>query len=93
MNKATFALALVAGLLGGAVSNYLRLQPAYAQSQPPAEIRAQRFTLVNQDGITLGSFSYDDLGRPQILLRDRSGHEVWSVVGDHTFQAGRLQPK
>ena len=84
MKKRNLALSIAAGLLGGALSSHLWPLAAHAQSQPPEEIRAQRFTLVSQDGVALGSFSFDNAGRPQIILRDRSGHEVWRVVADHT---------
>ncbi len=79
MNGRILVLSVAAGLIGGAFSGYLRPTTVQAQSQAPSEIRAQRFTLVNQDGIALGSFSFDNSGRPQIVLRDRAGHEVWSA--------------
>ena len=83
MNKRTLVLSIAAGLLGGALSSHLWPLAAHAQSGPQDEIRAQRFTLVNQDGVAFGSFSFDNAGRPQITLRDRVGHDVWRVVGDH----------
>jgi hypothetical protein len=75
----TLVVSIVAGLIGGAFSGYLRPTSVQAQSLAPKEIRAQRFTLVNQDGIALGSFAFDNDGRPKIILRDRSGHELWST--------------
>ena len=83
MNKRYLILSMAAGLAGGAVSAYFRSIPVHAQSQTPEEIRAQRFTLVNQEGVALGTFSLDNSGRPQIILRDASGHEAWKVVADH----------
>ena len=82
MKKRNLALSIAAGLLGGALSSHLWPLVAHAQSATE-EIRAQRFTLVSQDGVALGSFSFDNSGRPQIILRDRSGHDVWRVVADH----------
>ena len=93
MSKKSIALSFAAGLLGGVISTYLSPQLAHAESQPPAEIRAQRFSLVNQEGATLGTFSFDALGRPKILLRDQHGHEVWSVVGEHIWNSGRVDRK
>jgi len=93
MSKRSLALSLAAGLLGGLVSHFISPQLAHAQSQAPAEIKAQSFSLVNQDGVTLGTFSFDGLGRPRIVLRDQAGHQVWSVDGDHSWNYGRLEPK
>lgn len=93
MNRKTIALAFAAGLLGGLISTYLSPQLAHAQSQPLTEIRAQSFNLVNQDGVTLGTFSFDKHGQPRIMLRDPHGHEVWSVVGEHSANYGRVDRK
>ncbi|HTW66715.1 MAG TPA: hypothetical protein VME17_18975 [Bryobacteraceae bacterium] len=89
MNKRNLILSIAAGLLGGALSTYLRPLAVHAQSDPPQEIRAQRFTLVDSNGVALGSFCFDNAGRPQIVLRDRSGHEVWTAGGqDAANRAG-----
>jgi hypothetical protein len=93
MNKRSLALSLAAGLLGGVASHFLSPQLVHAQSQAPAEIRARSFSLVNEDGTTLGTFSFDAQGRPKIVLRDQAGHEVWAVDGEHNWTYGRLQPK
>lgn len=81
MNKRNLILSIGAGLLGGAVSSFLGPVAAHAQSEAPQEIRAQRFTLVNQAGIALGTFSFDNSGRPEIVLRDPAGHQLWSAGG------------
>jgi hypothetical protein len=83
MKKTYLLLSLLAGLLGGLVSGVLQPAAAHAQSQAPDEIKAQRFTLVNESGVSMGTFSFDNLGRPQIILRDGLGHEVWKMVADH----------
>lgn len=88
MNKWNLVLSLAAGLAGSAFFSYVQPLTAHAQSQAPEEIRAQRFTLVNQDGAALGALSFDDSGRPQLVLRDRSGHEVWKLVGEHVERVG-----
>jgi hypothetical protein len=84
MNARYVLLSLAAGLAGGALSSFFHPIAAHAEPGMPDEIRAQRFTLVNQSGAALGSLSFDDLGRPQLILRDRSGHEVWKLVGEHS---------
>jgi len=54
----TVTLALAAGLFGGLLSRYVTPVSVHAQTQTaaPREIRAQRFTLVNADGVVLGVF-------------------------------------
>ncbi len=88
MKKRNLVLSIAAGLLGGALSSHLWPLAAHAQSQALDEIRAQSFTLVSQDGVAVGSFSFDNSGRPQIVLRDRSGHDVWRVVADQPGDHG-----
>ncbi|MBZ5600727.1 MAG: hypothetical protein LAO79_00305 [Acidobacteriia bacterium] len=83
MKKTYLLLSIGAGLVGGLLSSALRPIAAQAQSQALDEIKAQRFTLVNQSGVTMGAFSFDDSGRPQIVLRDDLGHEVWKMVAEH----------
>lgn len=59
-NKAlTLALALAAGLLGSTLSRYMvpTVVFAEAQSTVPKEIRAQRFTLVDENGTVRGVFA------------------------------------
>ena len=84
MNRATLTLplALCAGLLGGMVSRYVTPTTVLAQdrSMAPKEIRAQRFTLVNERGTVLGVFGFDSPERgnnPTLRLFDESGHEVF----------------
>jgi hypothetical protein len=54
-------LSLAAGLLGGMVSRWIIPTPALAQAPVPApkDVRAQRFTLVTEDGSVLGVFGSD----------------------------------
>ena len=83
MNKRYLVLSLSAGLLGGFLSTSLRPTAAHAQTQFLDEIKAQRFTLVNQNGVAMGTFAFDAAGQPQIVLRDTLGHEVWKLTADH----------
>jgi len=80
----TAVLALAGGLAGGIVSHYIWPQSAQAQSQTPAEIRAQSFTLVDQNGNVLGRLfvnrSSTRPGVPEsggIRLFDENGREIW----------------
>ena len=83
-------LALAAGLLGGLLSRYLTPTTVRAQTQSavPKEVRAQRFTLVNEEGTVLGIFGIDSgasisglkpKGSATIKLFDEGGHEIWSA--------------
>jgi len=78
----TLALALGAGLFGGMLSRNVTPATVLAQGQPatPKDIRAQRFTLVNERGIVLGVFGLDSSkegSNPALRLFDESGHEVF----------------
>jgi len=66
------ALCLVTGLIGGAMSHYLFFpMPARAQASvpPPAEIRAQKFELVDGNGTPSGVFGFQSDGSPVIQIR------------------------
>lgn len=93
MTKRNLALSFAVGLAGGMIPSYFSTQRAQAQSEPPAEIQAQSFTLVNREGVALGSFSFDAQGYPRIILRDPRGREVWSVVADNTWKHARMDPR
>jgi hypothetical protein len=75
--KTTIALALAAGFLGGTLSQ--RLVPVHAQDIPQ-EIRAHKFTLVDDQGVTRGVFGFyiDDKGarHPDIELLSARGHVI-----------------
>jgi len=78
----TLALALGAGLLGGMLSRHVTPITVLAQdrSTAPKDIRAQRFTLVNEQGIVLGVFGLDSPeqgSNPTIRLFDESGREIF----------------
>jgi hypothetical protein len=84
MNRAalTLTLALAAGLLGGTLSRYVTPTTVLAQDQStaPREIRAQRFTLVDEHGTVLGVFGLDSPeqgSNPTIRLFEESGREVF----------------
>jgi hypothetical protein len=88
--KLNLTIALIAGLIGGALSSKLILTRVHAQSTAPEEIRAQSFVLVDRDGAVLGTFSNDSQGKfvngkqaadPVIKLFDERGREIWSAGG------------
>lgn len=82
--RLTLTLSLAAGLLGGLFSRYVNPATAEAQTPAPTEIRAQKFTLVDQNGTVRGMFAIADDpmrkgGYPVIQLFDLGGREVWST--------------
>jgi hypothetical protein len=68
----TIALALAAGFVGGGVSRFWPPAPVHAQVQvpPPAEVRAEKFVLVDQNGVARGVFGFESNARP--LLRSQT---------------------
>ena len=82
--KLTPTLSLAAGLLGGLLSRYVSPTTALAQVAVPTEIRAQKFTLVDENGTVRGVFAVVDNpsqigGYPVIQLFGIGGREVWST--------------
>ena len=77
----TLALAFAAGLLGGALSRYMTPTIVFAQAQStaPKDIRAQRFSLVDEHGTVRGIFAVENDGSATIKLFDSSGREVFSA--------------
>jgi hypothetical protein len=83
--KATTLLALVAGFIGGAMSHYLFV-PMSVRAQGPAqsspEIRAQKFVLVDENGMARGVFGFRDDGTPDMQVKPakpRAGAGVFEV--------------
>jgi len=81
--------------LGGTLSRYVAPAVVFAESQStaPKEIRAQRFTLVDENGAVRGVFAITPVDQNQkvggdavIKLYDGSGREVFSAGAP----AGRL---
>ncbi len=94
-HKFNLALAVVAGLIGGVLSQHVPLSVhAQAPAVPPKELRAQGFVFVNPQGVTLGTLFLDEprsptsrlddprLGAARIRLIDPSGNEIWSAGGN-----------
>jgi hypothetical protein len=95
MNRTlTLILALAAGLLGGTLSRYVTPTTVLAQgrSTAPKEMRAQRFTLVNERGIVLGVFGLDSPeqgSNPTIRLFDENGREIFRAGPPSSRPAGQ----
>ena len=93
MNRMTVVVAFMAALAGGAISRYISPAPVLAQqsqarSTAPVELRAQRFALVNPDGLVVGTFMVDQSkfdpsvpNAPSIRLLDSTGKELWHAGG------------
>lgn len=81
MKKRNLLVALAAGLIGGVCSHFFFPQFVHAASGTPAlrELRAQRFILVNEKGVVLGTFTEGAKDRPVLRLFDASGREIWSA--------------
>jgi hypothetical protein len=58
----TLVIALTAGLLGGVLSRYLALPSVHAQAPAPnpVEVRAQSFSLTDDQGSVVGTFMVRD---------------------------------
>jgi hypothetical protein len=74
-------LGLTAGIVGGAVSDYLVPSSVYAQAQKaaPKEIQAQNFVLVNSQGSPVGLFGFNPQSKPIIKLIDERGSVIWTT--------------
>jgi hypothetical protein len=72
-------LALIAGLIGGAASHYLLVQPI--RTVGPNVITAEKFVLVDLAGIPTGTFTWLPTGRaPAIVLYDALVREIWRAT-------------
>src|SRR5215469_9665788 len=68
-NRITIALALVAGFIGGVMSHLPMSVHAQTPPPAPAEIRAQKFVLVDENGTPRGVFGFRSDDSPDIQLR------------------------
>ena len=62
----TLVVALTPGLLGGFLSRYLAPPSVHAQAPAPnpVEVRAQRFSLTDDQGTVMGTFTVRDSATP-----------------------------
>ena len=78
------ALALAAGLVGGVLSRYTNPVTVFAQAQTQVskDIRAQSFTLTDENGNVVGIFtSVAPRGgqKRAVILLDQNANEIWSA--------------
>jgi hypothetical protein len=79
----SLGLATVMGFAGGILAAHV--SPPYVRAQESTQnhegtvIRAERFVLVNDHGMTEGTIGFDSNGRPEITLFDPEGKIVWST--------------
>jgi hypothetical protein len=92
-NKTTIVLALAAGFLGGIVSQRMVPAPVWAQEQAsvPQEIRAHKFLLVDETGVSRGVFGFDKHQRPNIEVMDAKG-QTWGFEANPPFRHGDMLP-
>jgi hypothetical protein len=93
--KFTITLALAAGFIGGLASRYLRPAQVYAQAPAsPQDIRAQKFVLVDENGVARGVFGFEASGAPAIEIIDSKGEVFATEFGkwSYAYGAGRKHP-
>jgi hypothetical protein len=66
-------LALVGGILGGALSGHLFPREAEASARAARELRAEKFVLVDRDGTERGVIGVNSRGFAVVGLNDQSG--------------------
>jgi hypothetical protein len=73
--RTTLILAIAAGFAGGIISQRIALTPVFAQAPvaPAAEIRAQKFVLVDENGKARGVFGLETNGSPFVEITDAKG--------------------
>jgi hypothetical protein len=76
-------LAATAGLAGGLVPHFLLVEPGRAQAAVLPEeskiIRAQQFSVVNEQGKVVGTLGVGRDGKAEIILYDAGGRTIWST--------------
>ncbi len=83
-SKTMLVLAVIAGFLGGIVSQHIGLGIVHAQNSPPPEVRAQRFVIVDETGAPRGAFGLDKKGVPAIEGTDNKSRLYvfrWVIAG------------
>lgn len=87
MNRKQFTITLAAvaaaGLLGGALSDWLRGTPAFAQEDGTEAVTAQEFRLVDAEGELRAVLGLREDGMVALVLNDQSGRKRLSMgAGD-----------
>jgi len=78
--RVTLVIAIAGGFIGGMASRswFPELAHAQAPTPAPAEIRAQKFVLVDAHGVARGVFGIEQNGAPLVEVMDKKGR-VWDV--------------
>ena len=75
--------AATAGLVGGLIPHFLLSEPSWSQAavapEPEREIRAEHFSVVNDQGKLVGAFGIDSSGGAVINIYDVQGRRIWST--------------
>jgi hypothetical protein len=79
-NRITIALALLAGFIGGAISHVPISVHAQTPASAPAEIRAQKFVLVDENGTPRGVFGFQSDGYPDIQVRNKNPKGFTKII-------------
>ena len=79
------SLAASAGLLGGLMPHFFSGGAVHAQTPPSTEaskeVRAHRFSLVDDQGKIVGFLGMGQDGKAEIVLYDEGGRMIWSTRG------------
>jgi hypothetical protein len=88
--KTTIAVAVIAGFVGGIVSQRIAPIAVHAQAPTPVqkEIRAESFVIVDENRIPRGAFGIDGKGEPHLEATDAKGHLYWIRWGE-SFGKGK----
>jgi hypothetical protein len=91
--KTTIVLALAAGFIGGIVSQRIVPASVWAEEQVSVspEIRAHKFVLVDEAGVSRGVLGFDRYQRPNIELMDVKG-QTWGFRTNPPFRHGDMLP-
>jgi len=75
------AVSLIVGFCGGILAPYLSDRSVHAQElrQSGKVVKAQKFVLINEQGLSAGIIGFDDNGLPEITLFDEQGNILWST--------------
>jgi len=91
--KTTVVLALAAGFVGGIISQ--RIVPATVSAQQQAsvspEIRAHKFLLTDEAGVSRGVFGFDKYQCPNLEVMDAKG-QTWGFKANPPFRHGDMLP-
>lgn len=79
------SLSMAAGVLGALFFHFVSPVLAHAQNRaqaqidvPAQELRAQKFVLVDDHGVTGGVLGFEADGMPTLTLFNKSGRVIWS---------------